>query len=68
MGSPQPWPHSPQHHPGAGQATVPVVELLDDWHRQLHKVPCAETEGSHRPSAQSPPLPPSWETVSLPPA
>lgn len=56
--SPQPeqmvWPgrpeaHSPQHHPGAGQATVPVVKLLDDGHRQLHKVPCMETQRGHRP-------------------
>ena len=32
--------HSPEHHSGAGQAAVPVVELLDDGHRQLHEVPC----------------------------
>lgn len=41
--------HSPQHHPGAGQAAVPVVELLDNGHGQLHKVPCRETHGGHRP-------------------
>lgn len=37
-----------QYHPGAGQATVPVVELLDDGHRQLHKVPA---HAAPRPSA-----------------
>lgn len=40
--------HSPQHHPGAGQAAVPVVELLDDGHGQLHEVPCMEAQGGNR--------------------
>lgn len=34
--------HLLQHHPGAGQSTVPVVELLNDWHFQLDAVNCSE--------------------------
>lgn len=68
-GQGRPWPaHSPQHHPGAGQATVPVVELLDAGHRQLHKVPCMETQLGHRPLAQCLSLPPPLEPPSLAPA